>query len=445
MPSSRNEITLPFNFAPRPYQIPLLEALDNGKRRAVVVWHRRAGKDKTLINIVVKKAFERVGSYYYLFPTYAQGKKILWDGADKEGFKFIDHIPKELVESKTDTELKVKLKNGSIIQFVGTNNYDSIVGTNPVGCVFSEYALQNPTVWAFLKPILDENGGWAVFNFTPRGKNHGYEIYEFARRTKGWFSQLLTVEDTGVIPFEQLESIRNEYINQYGDDSLFKQEYYCSFTAAIQGSYYWKQVDDAEKDNRFTDVPYDPSLPVYTVWDLGIRDSMAIGYYQKVGFQYRKIDYDEFTGKGLGEAIKIVKEKPYTYGKHFAPHDIQQRELGTGVTRLETAEKLGINFEVVPNISIQDGIEAGRRIFKLLWVDRTKCKEWIRAIPQYTKVYDELNRVFKDKPLHDWTSHGADEHRYFALIADQMSNEPDREAQFRYEQTIANKQANRYT
>lgn len=389
---------------------------------------------------MVKKAFERVGSYYYLFPTYAQGKKILWDGADKEGFKFIDHIPKELVESKNDTELKIKLKNGSIIQIVGTDNYDSIVGTNPIGLVFSEYALQNPTVWAFMKPIVDENGGWAVFNFTPRGKNHGYDIYEFARRTKGWFSQLLTVEDTGVIPKEQLESIRNEYIDQYGDDSLFKQEYYCSFTAAIQGSFYWKQVDDAEKDNRFTDVPYDPQALVHTVWDLGIRDSMAIGFYQSVGFQKRMIDYEEFSGKGLQESIKLVKEKPYVYGKHFAPHDIQVRELGTGKSRLEVAESLGISFDIVPNISIQDGIEAGRRVFKQLWVDRTKCKEWVRAIPQYTKVYDEINRVFKDKPLHDWTSHGADMHRYFALTADQMRNDIDQYQQMRVNEARANKQ-----
>jgi phage terminase large subunit len=433
------EITLPYQFQPRPYQLPLLQAIDSGKRRAVVVWHRRAGKDKTLINLVAKKAFERIGSYYYFFPTYSQGKKILWDGADKDGFKFLDHFPKELVESKNDTELKVKLKNGSIVQIIGTDNYDSIVGTNPVGCVFSEYALQNPTVWAFIKPILDENGGWAVFNFTPRGKNHGFDIYEFARRTKGWFHQLLTVEDTGVIPKEKLEEIRQEYIEQYGDDSLFQQEYYCSFTAAIQGSYYWKQVDEAERENRFTDVPHDPTSLVHTVWDLGIRDAMAVGFYQRVGFQLRKIDYLEITGEGLPQVIKRLREKPYNYGKHFAPHDIENRELGTGKSRLEVAKELGIGFEIVPNISVQDGIDAGRNIFKFLWVDRTKCKDWVRAIPQYTKVWDDDLKIFKDKPLHDWTSHAADEHRYFALVADQLSNDVDRAAYERVQQARANK------
>lgn len=413
------EITVPHNYQPRTYQLPLLQALDSGVKRAVVIWHRRAGKDKTLVNLVAKKMLERVGTYYYFFPTYTQGKKILWLGMDRDGFRFIDHFPKPLLASKpNDTELKIEYKNGSIFQIIGTDNIDSIVGTNPVGCIFSEYALQNPKAWDFIRPILAENGGWAVFNYTPRGKNHGYDLYEMASRNPNWFVQKLTVDDTGIISPEVIEEERQSGMSE----EMIQQEYYCSFTAAIMGAYYWKEYDEAEKAGRFTNVPYEPTALVHTVWDLGIRDSMSIGFYQAVGLERRMIDYMEFIGKGLPEAIKLVKEKPYTYGKHFAPHDISVRELGTGKSRLEVSKELGINFEIVPNLPVQDGIEAGRRFFQKLWVDKEKCKDWLRAIPQYTKEYDEDRKIFKDKPLHDWTSHPADEHRYAALVEDQMTN-----------------------
>ena len=293
---------------------------------------------------------ERVGSYYYLFPTYAQGKKILWLGADKQGFKFLNHFPKQLVKRVDNGEMLAELINGSIFQIIGTDKIDSIVGTNPIGCVFSEYSVQNPKAWDFLRPILAENGGWAIFNYTPRGKNHGYDLYEMAKGNPKWFVQKLTVDDTGAITPDVIQEERDSGMSE----EMIQQEYYCSFTAAIMGAYYWKEYDDAEKAGRFVNVPYDPTALVHTVWDLGIRDSMAIGFYQGVGLERRKIDYVELTGKGLPEAIKYVKEKPYTYGKHFAPHDIQVRELGTGKSRLEVAKELGISFEIVPNISVQD-------------------------------------------------------------------------------------------
>jgi hypothetical protein len=422
------EINLPYKYTPRDYQLPLLKAIDNGINRGVVLWHRRSGKDKTLVNVVAKKMMERVGTYYYFFPTYKQGKKVIWNGMDKTGFKFTNHFPQELRARTDKTEMLIEYKNGSIFQVVGTDDYDSIVGGNPIGCVFSEYALQNPKVWDFIRPILKENGGWAIFNYTPRGKNHGYDLYEMALNNPKWFVQKLTVDDTGVLTPEDIQEERDSGMSE----EMIQQEYYCSFTAAIMGAYYWKEYDEAEKAGRFTNIPYDPSVLVHTVWDLGIRDSMAIGFYQAVGLERRKIDYLEFTGKGLPEAIKMLKEKPYTYGKHFAPHDIQVRELGTGKSRLEVAKELGINFELVPNMLVQDGIDAGRRFFKKLWVDKTNCKDWLKLIPQYTKEYDEDKKIFKDKPLHDWTSHGADEHRYAALVENQMSNEnesplPDQE------------------
>lgn len=217
-------ITVPHNYFPRPYQLNLLRAMDSGIKRAVVIWHRRSGKEKTCLNLVIKKMLERVGTYYYFFPTFSQGKRILWDGLDRDGFKFLDHFPVELVANKNDTELKIKLKNGSVFQLIGTDNIDSIVGTNPIGCVFSEYSLQSPKAWDFMRPILAENGGWAIFNFTPRGRNHGWKILQQAKDSEKWFWEVLSVDKTKAIPQEVLDQESKEM-----PQDLFRQEYYCEF------------------------------------------------------------------------------------------------------------------------------------------------------------------------------------------------------------------------
>lgn len=402
--------------------------MDSGYKRAIQVWHRRGGKEKVDVNIMAKKMMERVGAYYYFFPTYTQGKKILWEGSDKSGFRFLDHFPQELRDGKpNDTEMKLRYKNGSLFQVVGADNIDSIVGTNPIGTVWSEYSLQNPKGWDFIRPILAENGGWAIFNWTPRGKNHAYDLHQMALDDpEHWFVSVVTVDDTGAISQEVLDQERKEIIAKHGDDALFQQEYYCSYTTAVMGAYYASQYATAEKAGRFTNVPYDPLIPTHTVWDLGISDAMAIGFFQAVGQERRMIEYKEYTGMGLPEVIRDLKLKQYVYGKHFAPHDIKVRELGTGKTRWQSAEELGITFEIVPSVSVQDGIDVARAVFNKLWVDKDKCSEWLRLIPQYTKEYDEDKHMFKDKPRHDWTSHGADMYRYFALIEDQMTGAPSR-------------------
>jgi hypothetical protein len=410
------EITLPYNYTPRDYQLPLFRAMDSGFLRAVAIWHRRAGKDKSLVNLVAKKMQERVGAYYYFFPTYQQGKKILWNGMDRNGQKFIDHIPKALRKRTDNSEMLIELKNGSIFQVIGTDNINSIVGTNPVGCVFSEYSLQDPSAWYFIRPILAENGGWAVFNYTPRGDNHGHDLYKMAVRDPSiWFVQKLTVDDTQAINPTILQQEKKEMFEQTGSDALYMQEYYCSFEAPVQGSYYGIQMTQAEKDGRITNVPYEPSVPVDTIWDLGVGDSMAIWFVQGVGMEMRVIDYLEGTGEGLQYYAKKLQEKPYTYGRHFAPHDIEVRELTNGKTRRETAKSLGIDFVVVPNVSLDDGIDAVRNILPKCWFDQTKCEKGISCLKNYHKEWDEKNKVFKDRPAHDWSSHGADAFRYFAL------------------------------
>lgn len=223
-----NNITIPYNFTPRPYQKKLFNCIHDGYRRAVAIWHRRSGKDKTCINIVVKEAMQRIGTYYYFFPTYSQGRKILWDGMDRDGFPFLKHIPEEIRVSTNNTEMKIKLKNGSAFQVIGTDDIDKIVGTNPLGCVYSEYAIQNPIAWDYTMPILRENNGWAIFPYTPRGHNHGHIHYNMALHNTEWFSELLTIKHTGVLTEEDMDKERAEGMNE----ELVQQEYYCSFLAA---------------------------------------------------------------------------------------------------------------------------------------------------------------------------------------------------------------------
>lgn len=416
------DITLPFNYKPRDYQVPVLKALDGGTNRAVWIVHRRGGKDKTAINLVSKKMFERVGGYYYFFPTYNQGRKILWNGIDRDGFRFLDHIPKELRTRTDNTEMLIETINGSIFQVIGTDNIDRVVGTNPVGCVFSEYALQDPKAWGLIRPILAENGGWALFVYTPRGDNHGKTLVQNAKKWPGWFVEILTAKDTNVFNNDQLDRERLEIIAEYGEaegQALFDQEYMCSFDAPVLGSYYGAQMQKAEVEGRITRVPHEPSLPVHTFWDLGVGDATAIGFFQIVGAENRVIDYYEAEGEGLPHYVSVLQEKReklgYNYGEHYAPHDIQVRELSSGKSRYETAQKLGISFSIVPNLPVDDGIDAARSLLNTTWFDSEKCEYLISALKNYHKEFDDKRKQYKSKPYHDWSSHAADMFRYRAV------------------------------
>lgn len=405
------QITIPHNFEPRPYQLPILQALDGGKRRAVAVWHRRAGKEKTFINYMAKAMFQRVGTYFYVFPTYAQGKKVIWQGRDREGFPFIGHFPKEIITKKREDEMRIEIVNGSAMQVVGSDNIDSVLGSNPVGCVFSEYALQDPKAWDYMRPILRENGGWAIFDYTPRGKNHGYTLYQMARSNPDWYAEILTVEDTQALSAADIDAERREGMS----DELIQQEYFCSFEGVQVGAYYGKQIALAETEGRIGKVQFEPELGVETWWDLGIGDSTAIWFTQSIGREIRVIDYYEASGEGLPHYAKKLQEKPYVYSKHHAPHDIEVRELGSGRSRKETAQSLGLVFQVVPNLSIEDGIEAARSLLSRCWFDRERCARGLDALSSYHKAYDEKLKDWKSYPQHDWSSHAADAFRYLAV------------------------------
>lgn len=413
-------ITIPYNFSCRAYQKPLFKARNEGMKRFVLVWHRRAGKEKTCWNFMIMEALKKVGVYYYFFPSFAQGRKVLWDFIDKDGYRVLDHLPKDLIQGNPNaTEMKIRLKNGSIIQIIGTNNIDSIVGTNPSGCVFSEYSLQDPNAWTLIRPILVENGGWAIFNFTPRGQNHGRDIFEMAKGNSEWFCQCLTVDDTKrddglpVITKADIDAERQAGMSE----DYIQQEFYCSFTLGIEGSYYAKYIQEARDDERVSNVPWDKTQRVYTAWDIGYGDSTAIIFYQLCRQEIHIIDYYENHGEGLPHYAKVLSDKPYIYDSHFAPHDIDSHAFSSGLSAREVGADLGIKFIPLPTlkISIEDGIEALRGIFPRIWIDEKKCKKLIGALENYRKEYDEKHAVYKTRPVHDWASHGADAARYMAI------------------------------
>lgn len=425
------KLQVPFNFTPRPYQIPLFEAFDSGFKRLIYVWNRRSGKDKCAMNLMAKGMFTRVGSYFYFFPTYKQGKKILWNGMDKEGFKFLNHIPEAAVVRKDNTEMIIEIANGSTMQVIGVDNLEnSIVGTNPVGCIFSEYSLQNPIAWDYIAPILAENGGWAIFEFTPRGENHAFNLLKYAENDPDWFTQVLTVKETKTVPKNVLDKERAQLLQRYGDDSFFQQEYYCSFNAPLQGAYYANQMQQAESEKRITSVPHDSSLEVHTAWDLGMDDATSIWFFQVIGREIRFINYLEQNGEGLQyymEELKRLKQQyRYSYGTHYLPHDIEVRELGTGKSRKQILQQLGMtNIKTVKRSDIQHGIQQVRNVLSRCWFDREKCRAGINGLKSYRKEYNEQNEVYKSKPLHDKNSHSADSFRMFACGYKDLIHTPE--------------------
>ncbi|KKL80079.1 hypothetical protein LCGC14_2008440, partial [marine sediment metagenome] len=257
-----NEITLPYHFTPRPYQLPLFKAIDTGIKRAIISYHRRGGKDLTCWNLMIKKAYEKTGNYYYIFPSYTQSRKSFWDNITEDGISFLDYCPKAIIKKRLDHEMKIFLTNGSIIQVVGSDKPDSLRGSNPIGVVLSEFAYQNPTIWlSILDPILEKNGGWAIFNSTPQGKNYFYTLFQHAQQhPKDWYSTIITIEDSKLINPASLKVKLSQGISQ----EMLDQEYYCSFDSGTLGSYFGRQMKVAKEEQRLTRVVYDPNFLVYT-------------------------------------------------------------------------------------------------------------------------------------------------------------------------------------
>jgi hypothetical protein len=356
--------------------------------------------------MMVRAALRRVGTYFYIFPTFTSGRRILWDAIDIQGNRIMyKYIPEEIIESRNEQQMRIRLTNGSQILILGSDNYDTaIIGTNAVGMIFSEYALQDSMAWSLSIPILNASAGWALFVSTPRGKNHLWSLYNVAENNPNWFCQKLSLDDTCHVPVDE---IRREIEEGQMSEDLVQQEFYCSFDLGVEGSFYSKHMDNLRLKSQITSVPWEPYFPVFTAWDLGFNDPTTIIFAQKIGQTIRIIDCYENTKKGLDHYAKIVKEKPYTYSKHLAPFDIAVHDLGTGISRWKTMHDLGITFIKydTKQPSIEDGIEAVRRNLPKMWFDETNCKSLIKSLENYRQEFDVKRKIYKDNPLHDWSSH----------------------------------------
>lgn len=426
-------IELPHNWDPRPYQRPLWEAMERGCKRAVAVWHRRAGKDDVCLHWAATAAMQRIGTYWHMLPLANQARKAIWDAVNPHtGKRRIDEaFPLAIRETTREQEMFIRFKNGSTWQVIGSDNYDSIVGSPPVGVVFSEWALADPRAWAYLRPILAENGGWAFFIYTPRGKGHGYSTLKTAQAESGWFAHILTADDTSVFKKETLEAERRQLIREFGQtygEALYDQEYFVSFDAAILGAYWGREMAAAEKEGRVCDLPYDESLPVYTAWDLGVDDSTAIWFFQVLHGGLHFIDHYESSGVGLDHYVDVIEKRGYRYAADWVPHDARVKEWGSGKTRVETMSKMGRKPRLIPDHKLMDGINAARVTLPRSRFDKTKCEWPVEALKQYRSEYDEERRVLKQTPLHDWTSHTADAYRYACMAWRALKEETKPEA-----------------
>lgn len=409
-------------FQPREYQLKFINALNSGVKRAVWVVHRRGGKDVTAFNWCIMQLLLNPGwTAFHILPTYSQAKKVIWDSSTNDGLRILDYIPKECIESKNGHEMKIRFTNGSLFQLIGSDNIDSLVGSNPKIIIFSEYAIQSPAAWDYLRPILDVNKGYAVFISTPRGKNHFYELVKRSRSNPEWFCEVLSIKDTGVLNEEDIDKIRAEGVSE----EHIQQEFYCSFDRGVEGSYYGKLISKAYEEKRICSIPYETRSPVHTAWDIGFGDSTSVVFWQEIGGELRIIDFYENQGEGIAHYAKILQTKPYVYGSHYMPHDAGSGSIQTGRTLQDVAYEQGIKAIVLEREKdIQIGIEAVRSMLSICYIDEKKCSHLIKCLENYHKKFNEKTGAYSESPLHDYTSHAADSVRYMANARIQFGRGP---------------------
>ena len=397
--------TRTINYRPR----QLVKSFHKRKERfAVIVAHRRFGKTVAAINDLIKTALttdRKNVRVAYIAPYYRQAKAIAWDylleyTKDIEGVRY------------NVAELRADFPNGARFRLFGADNYDAMRGLYFDSVVLDEPADFPANAWpTVIRPSLADRQGKATFIGTPKGKNEFWEIFNNAKTNENWFCAIYKADETDILDANELAEAKITM----GEDR-YAQEFLCSFEAAIQGAYYAQEMKTAKTENRITSVPYDPSASVIVSYDLGIGDSTALWFSQFIGQEIHLIDYYENSGVGLDHYAKVLNEKAYNYETHILPHDVRVKELGTGKSRLETLENLGIyNIEIAPRLSVDDGIQATRSMLNRCWFDAEKCERGIEALLQYRREFDEKLKSWRGRPLHDWTSHGADSFRYLAV------------------------------
>jgi phage terminase large subunit len=389
-----------------------LDFHERQQRWSVIVAHRRAGKTVLCINDLIYKALienKENGRYAYIAPYYAQAKSIAYD--------YLMRFSEPVRVNHNVSELWVELMNGSRIRLFGADNADSLRGLYLDGVVLDEYADMKPSIWgAVIRPLLADRQGWATFIGTPKGHNQFWEVYSNASKDSSWYVKTLRASQTNLLAKEELEDAAKSMTQDQ-----YLQEFECDFESAILGAYYGKEMRQLTDQGRVTDVQYDPMFPVHTAWDLGYSDDTAIWFFQVVYGEIRLLDYHSSNGQPVAFYAGIIqnreRERGYHYGFHYLPHDARAKTLASNRSIIEQpSDKIPLkSLKIVPNLSLQDGIQAARLALTRCWFDH-KCEDGIECLRQYQREYDEDKKVFRDKPRHDWTSHGADAFRYLSIV-----------------------------
>lgn len=422
------EIRLPYNWKPRDYQRPAWDYLERGGKHAELVWHRRSGKDELSLHRTACSMFERAGNYWHMLPKANQARKALWEAINPHtGKRRIDEaFPKEIRSGYNDHEMLLRVPSGSTWQVVGSDNFDSLVGSPPVGIVFSEWPLSDPSSWAYLRPIMAENGGWAIFNGTPRGKNHAYRTFRAAQKEPGHFAQRLTVSDTDVFKTDQLESERRQLIAEYGPDygqSIYDQEYMCSFEAANLGAILGRWLSRASRDGRICDGVFDPEgAPIEISSDIGFRDTATFWFWQPRADGFGLVDFDAGSGLEADEWIdrldERLKDKGYKLGRIWLPKDAKAKTFATRHSAMERflSKYTSDVVRVVPQSKVSDRINAARRVIERCWFEESTTEEGREGLSAWKFLYDEERKEFSKDPDHDWASHYGDGFSYGAQV-----------------------------
>ncbi len=395
-------------YAPRRAFLPYHES---SRRWRVIVAHRRAGKTVATVNQLIRSALScplpnpRTG---YVAPLYKQAKDVAWSYVKE----FTRVIPGA---EANESELRVDLPNGGRVRLYGADNPDGMRGIYLDDCVLDEFADMRPRVLPeIIRPALSDRRGSLTIIGTPRGHNDFHAAYENALTDQDWYSLMLRASETGLVDAEELVAARKMMTPEQ-----YAQEFECSFDAAIQGAFWGKEMAEAERTGRICDVPVDPSQPVHTAWDLGVKDTTAIWFFQVLAGGINVVDFYEASGVGAEHYADELKaraeEGGYKMGVCMVPHDAKVTEWGTGRTRIETVQRLGLKPDLVPDHGLMDGIQAARITIPLARFDRVKCKDGIEGLKQYRAEFDEERKVFKPKPLHDWASNPADAWRYLSI------------------------------
>lgn len=391
-------------YTPRKWQ---WQIHDNLKRFNALVCHRRFGKTVLSLNELIEQAIhckKHKPRYAYLAPLRNQAKNVAWDFLKDYSAPFRNSDP-------NIAELWVELANGARITLYGADNPNALRGLYLDGVVFDEYGDMDPTVWTqVVRPLLSDRKGWAIFIGTPKGQNAFFDLFESAKSDPEWYAAMFKASETGVV--DAAELLANQ---KAMSPEEYAQEFECSFQAPNIGAYYGKEMARADEDKRITRVPWEPHIPVTTAWDLGVDDATAIWFVQQVNREVRVIDYYENSGEGLAHYAAQLKSKPYVYGEHLLPHDAEVKELGTGRSRVEVLNSLGIRATVVPVQRVEDGINAVRMLLPRCWFDADKCARGVKALRQYQREWADKLGTWRATPRHDWSSHGADAFRYLAL------------------------------